>query len=281
MTGHAHEFPPPGVLPDPICPGIEVLVHRRATELVTKRPRRRIAALSSVGGVAVAALCTVLVLVIGAPSGSGLLSPRQAVAAVVDSLEGDGILHWVREGELVESPDDVDRPGTIVEQEWTDLATGNSHLVTTRTPSDGPPQTRTVWMTPDVDWVALSTGASEGPLVRQLPRRPGQPEALTAVDDVRSALERAAQGAAEIAPGGDEAGQSLVVVTERREGLVRRIWLTREEQPRVVRSETTVTGGNSPRPIVTTSTTKTWQILPRTPEALADVEVPTNAKRVP
>lgn len=281
MTGHAHEFSPHGAPPAAICPGIEVLVHRRATELIAERPRRRIAALSSVGGVAVAAVCAVLVLVIGAPSGSGLLSPRQAVAAVVESLDGNGILHWVREGELVESPDQADRPGTIAVEEWTDLSTGDSHAITTRTPRDGTSQTRLTWKTSDTEWFALAGGTSGELTIKRDPGQPGDEAVLSAVDDVRALLQRAEQGQAEIAPGGDDGDRPLVVVTERRGQNLQRVWITRNGIPQVVRREDTVVSRNAPRPIVTTTTTKTWQILPRTPETLTDVEIPTDAKRVP
>lgn len=280
MNGHAHEFPPHGVLPDAICPGIEVLVHRRATELVPERPRRRVAALSSVGGVAVAAICAVLVLVIGSPSGGGLLSPRQAVAAVVESLDGDGILHWVREGNLVESPDQAARPGTIVEEEWTDLATGDSHLVATRTSSDAQPQTRVTWRTSDARWFSLSPGANTALTIQRDHLAQGQ-GTLTAVDEVRGILQRAEQGLSEIAAGGEDRGRPLVVVTERHDQDTRRVWITRDGDPEVVRSETTSATRNAAQPIVTTTKTKTWRILPRTPEALSEVGIPTNAKRVP
>ncbi len=280
MTGHAHEMPPHGVLPDAICPGIEVLVHRRATELITPRPRRRVATASSLGGIAVAAICAVLVLVIGSPSGSGLLSPRQAVAAVAETLGGNGILHWVRSGDLVASPDQADRPGTLLEEEWTDLATGDSHLVETRTPSEGEPQKWVRWIAADGEWVALAPDPVGVPRIQLKPRFAGQ-DAATAVEAVRSLLQRAEQGDAEIAAGGEEGGRPLVVVTERREGAARRVWITREEQPQVVRSEIAVDSRNASRAITTTTTTKTWRVLPRTQKSLAAVEIPRNAQRVP
>jgi hypothetical protein len=278
MTDHAHEFPPQGVLPPAICPSIEVLVHRRATELIAERPRRRIAMASSVGGVAVAAVAAVLVLVLGSPSGGGLLSPRQAVAAVVQTLEGNGILHWVREGDLVESPDQADHPGTIVEDEWIDLSNGNLHRIDTRTPRGEEPRTRLVWRTSAADWFALPSDASAGLTIK---RDTASAASETVVDRVRTLLQRAEQGAAEIADGGEDRGRALVVVTERRGQDVQRLWITREGDPEVVRTETSVVSRNAPRPIVTTSRTTTWQIAPRTPEALADVEIPSNAKRVP
>lgn len=278
MTDHAHELPPQGVLPPAICPSIEVLVHRRATELIAERPRRRVAALSSVGGVAFAAIAAVLVLVLGSPSGNGLLSPRQAVAAVVESLDGDGILHWVREGDLIESPEQADRPGTIVEDEWIDLSNGNLHRIDTRTPRGEPSRTRLVWKTPTADWFALSRDASTGLTIKRDLRASGT---TTVVDEVRALLRRAEQGSAEIADGGQDRGRPLVVITERVGETVQRLWITREGAPEVVRSETTAVSRNAPRPIVTTTRTTTWQIVPRTPEALANVEIPSNAERVP
>lgn len=281
MTGHAHEFTPHSAPPAAICPGIEVLVHRRATELIAERPRRRILALSSVGGVAIATVCAVLVLAIGSPSGSGLLSPRQAVAAVVQSLDGNGVLHWVTEGDLIASPDQLDRPGTVVVDEWTDLATGNLRRVTTQTPRDGQPKTRTVWKTPNAYWFAVPSAANGGLTIKREFGAPSQQGMLSASDEVRALLQRGEDGMAEIVAGGEDRGRPLVVVTEREGQIVRRVWITRDGDPEVVRSETFVPSQNAPRPIVTTTTTKTWQILPRTPEALTNVEIPSDAKRVP
>lgn len=275
MNGHAHELTPPGVPPAAICPSIEVLVHRRATELIAERPRRRVAAWSSVGGVAVAALCAVLVLVIGSPSGNGLLSPRQAVAAVVESLNGDGVLHWVRRADVTGAPD-PSTPSATVEQTWTDLASGDSHTI--RTGQQG--SARTSWVEDGREWSALPDTADGSPRVRPLPRSTDT-SLVSVVDEMRMLLDRADRGQAEITSAGERNGAPLVVVTDRTERSTRRVWITRDATPELVRVETTVVSPNASEPIVSTSTTEIWQVLPRTPEALADVEIPTNAKRIP
>lgn len=273
MTGHAHEFAPHGAPPAAICPGIEVLVHRRATELIAERPRRRIVALSSAGGVAVAAVCAALVLAIGSPSGGGLLSPRQAVAAVVQSLNGDGILHWVSE-EKVTGPQGKSPWQERTDNElWLDLSNGDSHTVTkTYYRGTSQPESRTAWVASGVLWDLQGAG----PTIRR-----AAAVSVTAIDELRATLERADRGEGEIAEAGEHDGKPVVVVTERRDRTVRRVWVTRDDVPQVLRSEVTVTSRNAPEPVVLTTTTMTWQILPRTPETLANVEIPTDAKRVP
>lgn len=237
--------------------------------------------MSSVGGVAVAAVCAVLVLVIGSPSGSGLLSPRQAVAAVVQSLNGDGILHWVREQKVAGAPSGSAWPDRIDTEQWLDLSNGDSHTVTTTYRRGvSQPESLTHWVASGIEWEKWDRVPGRGggePLTIRRSTFVGS----TAVDEIRATLERADRGEGEIAEAGEHAGKPLVVVTERLNRAVRRIWITREDVPQLVRSETTRTLRASSPPIVTTTTTKTWQILPRTPEALADVEIPTDAKRVP
>lgn len=276
MNGHAHEFSPPGAPPAAICPGIEVLVHRRATELIADRPRRRVATLSSVGGVAVAAVCAVLVMVIGAPSGSGLLSPRQAVAAMVQSLDGDGILHWVSEEKVSGVRNPAAWPERTVHEQWLDLSSGDSHTITeTYRAGSSAPERRGEWIGSGIEWSAMLTEGEALTIHRK------STPLGTAVDEIRATLARADNGESEIAAAGEHAGHPLVVVTERRGEYTRRVWITREDVPRLVRVEASGTGSSSSPPIVTTTTTSTWQILPRTPEALTDVQIPTDAKRVP
>lgn len=274
MTDHAHEFPPQGVLPPAICPSIEVLVHRRATELIAERPRRRIAMASSVGGVAVAAVAAVLVLVLGSPSGGGLLSPRQAVAAVVQSLESNGILHWVRVTKPgAESP--AAWPERTDTEEWLDLSDGDSYVIAkARRRGSAEPEVRVRWVESGLEWEQVGRPGANSPTVRQ-----AGPAGTTAVDEIRETLVRADRGENEIAAAGEHAGRPLVVVTERRSGIVRRVWITREDLPQLVRSETTITTRNAEQTI--TTTTSTWQVLPRTAELEAEIEIPTDAKRVP
>lgn len=274
MSGHAHEMSPPGAPPTAICPGIEVLVHRRATELIADRPRRRVATLSSVGGVAVAAVCAVLVMVIGAPSGSGLLSPRQAVAAMVQGLDGDGILHWVREEKVTGARNPAAWPDKTAEQ-WVDLANGDSHTITETYRSGAAPERRGEWIGSGIEWSGMLV-EGEPPTIHRKSTPPA-----TVVDEIRATLARADSGEGEIAAAGEHAGHPLVVVTERRGEYTRRVWITREDVPRLVRVEASASGSSSSPPVVTTTTTTTWQILPRTPEALADIQIPTDAKRVP
>lgn len=277
MTGHAHEFSPHGVPSAAICPGIEVLVHRRATELIAERPRRRVMTLSTMGGVAVATACAVLVLVIGSPSGSGLLSPRQAVAAVVQTLNGDGVLHWVRVEKVTGAPSGSPWPERSDIEQWLDLSNGNSHTVTeTYRRGASQPESNARWIASGSEWEAVP-----GPRGAPLTIRRSMSVDITPVDDLRATLERADRGESEVAEAGGPAGVPLVVVTERRDRVVRRIWITREEIPQLVRIEAVSTGRDDSQPIVTTATTTSWQVLPRTPEALADVEIPTDAKRVP
>lgn len=279
MTDHAHEFPPQGVLPPAICPSIEVLVHRRATELIAERPRRRIAMASSVGGVAVAAVAAVLVLVLGSPSGGGLLSPRQAVAAVVQTLEGNGILHWVREERVsgTENPDPAAVPERTNTEEWLDLSDGDSHVIAKAyVRGESEPQVGVRWVESGIEWEQDGRPGADPPTIRRT-----APVSTTAVDEIRETLIRADRGENEIASAGEHAGHPLVVVTERRSGIVRRVWITREDVPQLVRSETTVTTRTAAQPVVSSTATRTWQVLPRTAEALAEVEIPSNAKRVP
>lgn len=277
MNGHAHEFSPPGVPPAAICPGIEVLVHRRATELIPERPRRRLAVLSTAGGLAIAAVCAVLVLVIGSPSGNGLLSPRQAVAAMVQSLNGDGVLHWVREEKVTGAGNQQAWPERIESEEWLDLSSGDARTIikTYRSAASGP-ETSVVWNASGVLWIQTDGDGDSSTL-----RRSATGSSTTGIDEIRATLARADRGESEIADAGEYGGHPLVVVTERRDRITQRIWITREDVPQVVRSETTVPSRNTQQPIVTTSTTTTWQIVPRTPDALADTQIPTDAKRVP
>lgn len=277
MNGHAHEFSPPGVPPAAICPGIEVLVHRRATELIPERPRRRRALLSTAGGVAVAAICAVLVLVIGSPSGSGLLSPRQAVAAMVQSLNGDGVLHWVREEQVTGGQSSSGWPERIESEEWLDLSSGDARTITkTYGAGAAEPETRVVWSASGVLWTRFEGDGDQATL-----RRGATVTSSTGIDEIRATLARADRGESEVADAGEHAGHPMVVVTERRERITQRVWITREDVPQLVRSETAVVSPNAPQPIVTTSTTTTWQVLSPTPETLADVQIPTDAKRVP
>lgn len=281
MTVHAHELPGAS-LPDAICPDIEVLVHRRATELLRERPRRRFAALSGVGGIAVAAACAVLFLVIGSPSGNGLISPRQAVAAVVQTLEGNGILYWVRRGDLIDVRDPQERRGVLEEQSWADLSSGDSHTVLRAYPANGAPQRPLEsWVASGRQWAAANADGNGIPRLHRAPRRPAGAPPVSLPDDLRAVLARAEQGKAEIAEAGEADSVPLVKVTDRWKDMTLRVWVTREAVPRVARVETTIVTPNAQQPIVNTITTVAWRILPRTPEVLADVELPSTAKRVP
>lgn len=287
------QFPDPssavGAVPAPILPSVERLVRRRAGELATERPRRRIVLASSMGGVAVAAACAVLVLVLGSTSGGGLLSPQRAVAAVAQSLESNGVLHWVRQGDTVRSSGPTDggsssqqseRVETRTEEDWIDLETGDAYHVTTVLAA-GRRAARNweSWSAPGVLWVRTPDPEGAEAAVSRLPRPEG-PDALTIADEVRRVLDRAGRGQAEIAEAGEEGGMPLVVVTDRSAGGEQRVWVTREASPQVVKLVTMRDNERAGELVTSTMTTQTWEVLPRTAESLRHVQVPPDVAAV-
>jgi hypothetical protein len=277
------QFPEQSSVPAPIFPGIELLVHRRATEIATERPRRQLVMASSMGGVAVAAACAVLVLVLGSPSGSGLLSPQRAVAAVAESLESNGVLHWVRTGEAVRSEDRADggaapsQPESLetrVEDAWVDLESDESHHVTTVTLAQGGSvKTIESWQTSNVVWVRSPGLKGDAAVASRLPRQE-RVDIPSVADEIRLILDRARRGQADIADAGASGGTPLVVVTDRIEGQEQRVWVTRDPNPSVARLVTVKVDDRTGGRVTTTMDTQTWEVLPRTAETLRHVEVP-------
>lgn len=284
MPGHPHDPPFPAALPtpEPILPSIEALVRQRASELVpTPKPRRRLVLASSVGSLAVAACCAVLIMVLGSSSSSGWLSPQRAVAAMADTLDGNGILHWKWRGDLVETPEQFERPGVEVVEAWIDLESGESRRVTTKIPADGSPlETLRTWATPDARWTEMPSASDGARSIKRFDRHPGGPDP-TGDAEVLEVLDRARRGEATISTGGEDSGVPLVLITYRSEAFTRRLWITRETTPRVVRSTTEVPARRN-RPAATIeSRTETWEVLPRSAANLAQVALPPDVQKAP
>lgn len=281
MPGHPHDPPFPAALPtpEPILPSIEALVRQRASELVpTPKPRRRLVLASSVGSLAVAACCAVLIMVLGSSSSSGWLSPQRAVAAMADTLESDGILHWKWRGDLVETPEQFERPGIEVGEKWVDLATGDSHRTVMQIEADGGgSETWRAWVTSDAYWVEMAN-ADATRSVKRFSRAPDD-RGQSGNADVLEVLDKAERGEATVADGGEENGVPLVVIVDRHEVYTRRFWITRESRPRMVRSTSEVPARQD-RPAVTIeSRTETWEVLPRSAANLAQVALPPNVRK--
>lgn len=271
-------------MPEPILPGVEMLVRRRAAELAAKpprRPRRRLV-ISGMGGVAVAAVCSVLFLVIGSPSGGGLLSPQRAVAAVIQSLEGTGVLHWVQRGDLKETPEQFVRPGTQVEELWVDLTSSDHHLIQRKYPAGEPPSRWETWRESGLEWTGMPIGVGGRTVAKQLTRTPTVGQRSIA-DELLTILERGSRGEAEVTEVSGHDGVPLVLVTDRQARVERRLWISREVIPRVVQSSSTILARRDRRDrraVTITKQTLTWQILPHTAATLADVEIPPTVDRI-
>lgn len=285
MPGHPHDPPFPAALPtpEPILPSIEALVRQRASELVpTPKPRRRLVLASSVGSLAVAACCAVLIMVLGSSSSSGWLSPQRAVAAMADSLESDGILHWVRRGQFADRRASLDRPGMEVIEQWIDLSTWNAHQVTRKAQgAAGESNTAETWQTGDALWVRLDGPEGQSTGLKKFAVPPVDHPEDRAGSDLSVLLGRAEQGQVSVSEAGEHDGVPLVVIADRTDRHVRRFWITREERPRVVRSSTEMPARDSQPAVTLTEETVTWEILPRTDDNLARVEPPTDARKVP
>lgn len=252
-------------------------VRRRAatTAAVSAAPQRRRWMVASTAIVAAVAATIVLVLPFGGGT-QGVMSPSRAVAAITRTLEGNSVLHWVT---TTEGPD----PATRVEQ-WIDLRTGDRYVSTTVEGDPSAPLES--WVSGGQLWVAAPVRLSDGgrPILRVPSSGATADGALTpptSIDGVRQLLERAERGEAEIADDGDLGGVPLAVITDRVRGGVRRTWITREQDPRLVKSTTAAKSSRSVTPITTTTVTTTWEVLPRTEARLALVALPSDAHRVP
>lgn len=274
-----------------IRPEVQELVRQRASAAAGRRPRRQ---LVTSGAVALAIAGAALLLTAGSPSKGGLLSPDQAVAEAARNLDGEGVLHWVRRGDFVpgRSLRDTRDEGHVIEEQWFDLVTGDSHA-TTKTflgSARQPSEVGESWSSGGKLWTTIPAGPGGAPEVRQIPgapragrHRPFDP--ITSVDDVRAMLERADRGESEITDAGESEGVPVVVVTDRSLGVVIRTWITREPSPRVVRTTADLTCSTSnpcagttsdgaSGAVTTTMVTQTWQIELRTETALASVALP-------
>lgn len=260
----------------PIRPEVEALLRRRASAAAAHRPRKRMVATGT--GAAIFAVCAAaLILTLGSPSQNGLLSPERAVAQVAQTLDGQGVLHWIRRGNLSSSDSSAT---TLVEDQWTDLATGNSH--TTRTellPSGEASSTLQTWAASGRLFMTVPSGADGSPRIREIPgpvtHRPGPFSAIESIADVRATLERAERGEADIADAGEDHGVPLVVVTDRSLDAELQTWITREADPRIVKIVATVL--RAAGAVTTTTVTQTWAVVPQTAGALANVALPPTA----
>lgn len=269
--------------PDPLLPQVELLVHRWATDAARTRRPCRLRVASAVAGAVTTCLAVTFLLV--APSGNSLASPQHTIAAAIETLDGRGVLHWVRRT-------DYPRPFSAagmrwasplgIEHEWIDLATGDLHRVANRPPNGRAPRHRELWIERGTEWFTLPMPTDgPGPMIRRRPlQQPGRkPRQGNIAAQVRSVLALAAQGRTQVSAERSEDGTPLVVVTDRNKHRETRIWLTREDVPRLVRWTTTIPTRNPGRLVTTRTTTETWEILPRTAAALANVRIPSTAVR--
>lgn len=269
--------------PGPVLPELESLVRRRTAKLARARAPRRRAAVSAATAAVATCLATAFLLVL--PSGNSFASPQETVAAAARSLDGDGVLHWVRRIDVRRSPattpNDQPTPPTTVEHEWIDLDTGDWHrFVDSPEPKVGRSAiVDNIWVERGIRWFALRV-PSDGPgpvLVRGAGSQSGQ-RTGTVIDEVRDALSRAEDGTAEVSESRTDEGTPLVVVTHLRDTGKLRLWITRERHPRLVRSVSTIEGEG--RGLITsTTTTEVWDVLPRNPAALEHVRIPSTAVR--
>lgn len=252
-------------------------IRRRAatTAAVSAGPQRRRWLAVSTAIVAAVAATIVLALPFGGGT-QGVMSPSRAVAAVARTLQSDSVLHWVQS---TKGPGPVTR-----EEQWIDLRTGDRHVSTTVEGNPSAPSES--WVSAGQLWVAVPVRSPDGQrTIRRIPtgdEPTGRAIApITGIDGMRQLLGQAARGEAEVSDAGDLDGVPLVVVTGRVSGVERRTWITREPEPRVVKSTTAVESSRSAAPVTSTTVTTTWDVLPRTDARLARVALPPDADRVP
>lgn len=245
-------------------------------------------------GLAGAAIVAAAVLPGGERSPARLLTPEQAVAAVSSNLESDGILEWVDvQGQAAAKPG----TGTGTEiARWVDLKTADhSEFQTMTYPGRDGRQTRAlvfIWNVGRTNWLdegerSKTTGKR---IVRKtvVDRPPVRPEYFrTPVTQVRRDLARAAAGKIPIEDAGRIDGVPAVRIVDARDTFTRRVWISRERSPRVLRSSFTMAcmekldGRCRPdmpntvyAPQTSESRTLTWRIHPRTDAWLARVHPP-------
>lgn len=262
------------------------------------RPQRSRRSHWVLGGATVA-LATAAVLVTGVlpvddTSPTGLLTPEQAVAAASRDLESDGILEWVDfQGASGDRPGGA-TTGTRIAR-WIDLETGDRSEFHTMTYSgrSGRPtvSAASLWHLGRTSWLDEGPGRTKGKQVIEktvVDRPPVDPEDIsTPVTEVREDLRRAAAGKSDVADAGVIDGVPAVRIVDVRRTYTKRVWISRERSPRVLRSSFTsdcmekLDGRCRPdmpktvyAPMTTESRTLTWRIHPRTEATLAKVHPP-------
>lgn len=245
--------------------------------------RRRLWLMGATGSLAAGAVAVAAVLPSSGPAPARVLSPQEAVAAAVVSLDSDGILEWTDvQGDAVQDPT---KPGFTVTR-WDDLRT-HDHSEFHRDVYDHPTRgtkvvLARVWHVGRTSWfdegqVSKKTGKR---IVRKhvVDRPPVEERYLrTPVDRVRKDLARAAAGKLPMRDGGKIDGIATVEILDERKGFSRRIWISKEASPRLLKSRYRVALPDGMRGEATVGESKTlvWKIHPRTPQYLAKVGAPT------
>lgn len=244
-----------------------------------RRPERRLALGVATGLLAGAAVAVAAFLPTSGPGPAQLLSPQAAVAAAAADLNSDGILEWTDlQGEQVEDPS---LPGTTTTR-WVDLRTGDSSGVQRQTfvGRAGRPRTALVWTwsvgrTSWLDEGQVSKKTGKRIVRKTVVRRPPIAERYrrTPVDQVRRDLARAAAGKLPIKNAGEIDGVPVVEILDVRREFTRRIWISKEASPRLMRAtyRMPLPGGLPGDPTVSELKTLVWKIHPRSPKTLAKI----------
>lgn len=262
--------------------GLFSAIEARGGASPAPRPRRRQRRL--VLGVATSLFAGFAVALVALlpSSGSGparLLSPEAAVAAAARELRSDGILEWTDlQGDQVRDPA---LPGTTTTR-WIDLATGDGSGFQRQTfiGRAGQPRTalvrtwsvgRTTWL--DEGQVSKKTGKR---IVRKtVVKRPPVAERYrrTPVDQVRRDLARAAAGKLPVKNAGEIDGVPVVEILDARKEFTRRIWISKETAPRLLRAtyRMPLPDGLPGEPTVSELKTLVWKVHPRSSATLAKV----------
>lgn len=244
--------------------------------------RRGLWLAGATGALAAGAVAIAAVLPSAGPAPARVLSPEQAVAAAAVDLDSDGILEWTDvQGAAV---DDPDSPGTRIER-WVDLRTADHSEFQSQTVTGpgGRPRSlsASLWNVGRTNWMdegerSKTTGKR---IVRKtVVDRPPAAERFrrTPVDQVRRDLQRAAAGKLPMRDAGEIDGVPVVEIVDERNTFSRRIWISKEASPRLLKGSYTMSCPpklRCPADVSMTSESETlvWKIHPRTPQYLAKV----------